>query len=95
MRVLVADMASIAACADIKYAPLEGLYPITDPQEVGRGSLSETCGQMYLEKIVQIQFDLPMTSVHAMQRLVRSSFTREASHDERAIRLRKLKLPHR
>jgi hypothetical protein len=49
VTVLVADMSAVAASAQTKYAALEG-FPLHLPY-----------GRLYLQKIVQIQFNLPTT----------------------------------
>jgi hypothetical protein len=52
VTVLIADMGVIAASAELKYRPLES-------SELGPNRTPGAYGRLYLQKIVQIQFDLP------------------------------------
>ena len=56
--VVMADMTAVAACAEIKYEKLASLY---SPEAGGpvQGRNGCTYGRMYLQKIIQLQFNLP------------------------------------
>ena len=58
VMVLVADMATIAASAEIKYAALERVRA-NGRDGSGTGLSPGAFGRLYLQKIVQIQFNLP------------------------------------
>jgi hypothetical protein len=60
VTVLLADMRAIAAAAAIKYAALEGRYePAVDGDEPASDSFM-SYGLSYLEKLVQLQFQIPV-----------------------------------
>lgn len=69
VTVLVGDMNAIAAAAAIKYADLEGKY-MPDGEPAADETSPLTYGRAYLEKIVQIQFDLPPPSRTALAGMV-------------------------
>lgn len=81
VTVLIGNMTSIASIADVKYGPLEGRYPATDTVEAGSDDPGKTYGQHYLQKIVQIQFDLPLPPVGAMRRLINNSPIDKPPHE--------------
>ena len=55
--VVMADMTAVAACAEIKYEKLASLYsPEAGPIQGRNGC---TYGRLYLQKIIQLQFNLP------------------------------------
>lgn len=57
VTVLMADMPAVAACAQIKYEKLAQIYTPSGTLETnGRG---QAYGRAYLQKIIQLQFDLP------------------------------------
>lgn len=57
VTVLMADMPAVAACAQIKYEKLARIYtPSGIPSANGGG---RAYGRAYLQKIIQLQFDLP------------------------------------
>jgi hypothetical protein len=70
VTILVADMEAIAAAAAIKYADLEGKYVAQASSGSTSEALLETYGRLYLEKIVQIQFDLPPPEREALTAMV-------------------------
>jgi hypothetical protein len=55
---VMADMTAVAACAEIKYKKLANIY---SPESGGLVKGVHDCnyGRLYLQKIVQLQFDLP------------------------------------
>lgn len=69
VTVLVADMSAIAAAAAIKYADLEGKYVAEAPETTGSDTLLITYGRAYLEKLVQIEFDLPPPRPEALKEM--------------------------
>jgi hypothetical protein len=84
VTILVADMATLAASAEIRYAALETIPTSTtsttsqtegdsaDPRQA-KGAY----GRLYLQKMVQIQFDLPPPSLAGL----RSMLTAQADED--------------
>jgi hypothetical protein len=64
MTVLVADMSTVAASAEIKYASLE-IVP-GDPS----GGVNGAYGRAYLQKMVQLQFDLPPANLDSVRLLL-------------------------
>lgn len=69
VTVLIADMATIAISAEIKYARLEEIGT-SMPRSAGGWSLG-LYGRLYLQKIVQIQFNLPASPAESMPRLLK------------------------
>jgi hypothetical protein len=80
LTVLIADMTTIATSAEIKYAALEHMRGSS-----GEGSklesLAGTYGRLYLQKIVQIQFNLPPSPVDSMPGLLTESIQYSPSSD--------------
>lgn len=70
VTVLIADMNVIAASAGIKYAKLEGKYLPADGSDQAWPGASAAYGRLYLQKIVQIQFDLPIARPQALRAMV-------------------------
>jgi hypothetical protein len=62
VTILIGDMRVITASADIKYRDLE--------LRVGQGEYALSYGRRYLEKMVQIQFDLPISELTGMDRII-------------------------
>jgi KAP family P-loop domain len=60
VTVLLADMRAIAAAAAIKYAALEGRYEPTGDGDEPAGDSFMSYGLSYLEKLVQLQFQIPV-----------------------------------
>jgi hypothetical protein len=58
VTVIMADMPAVAACAEIKYAALAERYNPADRINVPP-KVKSTYGRLYLQKIVQLQFDIP------------------------------------
>lgn len=63
VTVVLADMPAVTACAELKYkdlaeryAPNDGLAPAPARAE---GSAPSSYGRLYIQKIIQLQFDLP------------------------------------
>lgn len=58
VTVVMADMPAVAACVEVKYEKLAELYqPASGTNE--KASRPGNYGRLYLQKIVQLQFDLP------------------------------------
>ena len=58
--VLLGDMAAVAAAAQLKYKDLAEIYvPSADLVPLGLERRKEVFGLLYIQKIVQFQFDLP------------------------------------
>jgi hypothetical protein len=70
VTVLIADMRAVAAAAAIKYAALEGRYAPQDADTGALAMLHQTYGRAYLEKIVQIQIDLPTVGRESLAELL-------------------------
>ncbi|HEY3092548.1 MAG TPA: P-loop NTPase fold protein [Vicinamibacterales bacterium] len=59
--VLLGDMSAVAAAAQLKYTDLaETLVPSAGVATMGPERAKEAFGRLYLQKIVQFQFDLPI-----------------------------------
>jgi hypothetical protein len=69
VTVLVADMAAIAASASIKYGELEGKYTPRGGTGDAMGGWLDY-GRFYLQKLVQIQFDLPLARPEALREML-------------------------
>jgi KAP family P-loop domain len=68
VTILMADMPAVAACAEIKYKDLAERYsPAGDSNTDPRGL---SYGRAYLQKIIQLQFDLPAQTTSSMQALI-------------------------
>jgi len=66
--VLLGDMGSVAACAGIKYGGLAEEY---DPAGIVAGpAAKQAFGRLYLQKIIQMQFDLPPHRPEAIRALM-------------------------
>jgi hypothetical protein len=59
MTVLVADMSTVAASAEIKYSQLETLAAKSRGDDFSSFAAKGAYGRVYLQKMVQLQFDLP------------------------------------
>ena len=77
-------MSAIAACAAIKY---KDYLTKRDKQNLTPGDFrgGGTCGREYLQKIIQLQFDLPMYSPLAIQGLM-EQWTKERRQNARVCR---------
>ena len=62
VTILVADMSTVAASAEIKYAQLEASSAL----------VGGAYGRAYLQKMVQLQFDLPPASLLSVRRMLTS-----------------------
>ena len=58
VTVIMADMPAVAACAEIKYKTLAERYNPADRLNLPP-NVKSTYGRLYLQKIVQLQFDIP------------------------------------
>jgi hypothetical protein len=69
VTVVMADMTAVAACAEIKYEKLASLY---SPEEGGpiQGRSGCTYGRLYLQKIIQLQFNLPVLRPEKIRRFL-------------------------
>jgi hypothetical protein len=67
--VLMADMPALAASVEIKYKELARRYEPSGPYE--RPAVRSGYGRAYLQKMVQLQFDLPSYSVGKVGELAR------------------------
>jgi hypothetical protein len=65
--VLVADMSGVAANVSVKYATLADKYRPDDVVRVEADEGSQAYGRRFIQKIVQLQFDLPPLSQAALQ----------------------------
>lgn len=68
--VVMADMEAVAACAEIKYDKLAAIYSPGDGGAVD--PKKRTYGRLYLQKIIQMQFDLPPLRPERLRALVTS-----------------------
>lgn len=69
VTVIMADMAAVAACAEIKYKALADRYTPADRINVPLGAASNF-GRLYLQKIIQLQFDIPAHTGESIRKLV-------------------------
>lgn len=70
VTILIADMNAIAASAAVKYADLEGKYSADAATYGSSAGLSATYGRAYLEKLVQLEFDLPPSPQNLLRELL-------------------------
>ena len=75
----MADMQVVAKCADLKYRTLEG--PISNIAASHPSLNFPTYGWNYIQKIIQVQFDLPVYSQTEIRRML-ESLVREVPQDE-------------
>ena len=78
--VLMADMQVVATCARIKYSSLEGKASEDSPFQ------SPAYGWNYLQKIVQLQFDLPVYPARSIRRML-EVLTQEVPEQGRGSRV--------
>lgn len=69
VTVIMADMPAVAACAEIKYKALAERYNPADRINVPP-TVKSTYGRLYLQKIVQLQFDIPAQLPEHLQALI-------------------------
>lgn len=75
--VIMADMAAVAACADIKY---KDLAELNSPAGGGDGPpRAGAYGRLYVHKIVQLQFDLPPNTHRQLHDLLAQLTTEPAA----------------
>jgi len=71
MIVLLGDMAAVAAAAQLKYKDLAKIYvPNAGIAIAGADSGKEAFGRLYLQKIIQFQFDLPVAPLTVMRKYI-------------------------
>jgi hypothetical protein len=68
VTVVMGDMPAVAACAEIKYKDLPKYYPAGGDPKTDKLGLSY--GRAYLQKIIQLQFDLPAQTTVTMRALM-------------------------
>jgi hypothetical protein len=68
VTIVMADMLAVAACAEIKYKDLAKRYSPTG--DLKTDTLGLGYGRAYLQKIIQIQFDLPSQTTSKMLALM-------------------------
>jgi hypothetical protein len=73
VTVVIGDIPAIAACAEMKYKALAQWY--SPGGDSGKGSY----GRSYLEKIIQLQFDMPAHSAEAIRALIEELSKRPAT----------------
>jgi len=97
VTILVADMSTVSVSAEIKYAALETM-PTQDsaagvegrPPTMSKGAY----GRLYLQKMVQIQFDLPPASTASLRGMLAKPSDRQpgsAGEAVRAARIRRIR----
>jgi KAP family P-loop domain len=60
VTVELADMPAVTACAEIKYEELAKRYTPNDGlSSAGSGGTPSSYGRLYIQKVIQLQFDLP------------------------------------
>jgi len=70
--VLLGDMAAVAAAAQLKYKDLAEIYvPNAGIALTGPDRGKEAFGRLYLQKIIQFQFDLPIPGKEKIQDYMR------------------------
>ena len=71
VTIIVADMAALAANAEIKYAALAYRYnPETGEIGAQAGNSRHSYGRLFLQKFIQLQFDLPEPSEKKIRQLI-------------------------
>jgi len=77
--VIMADMQVVAKCADLKYRTLEG--PISNIAASHPSLNFPTYGWNYIQKIIQVQFDLPVYSQTEIRRML-EALVKEVPQDK-------------
>jgi KAP family P-loop domain len=67
VTILVADMSTVATSAEIKYAALESVAGDGKPDGQFATVAKGAYGRLYLQKLVQIQFDLPPAALATLR----------------------------
>jgi KAP family P-loop domain len=73
VTVLLADMRAVAAAAAIQYADLEKSYAPGAPTNAAASDARARYGRAYLEKIVQLQFEIPVDA-RTVRRIVSAEY---------------------
>jgi KAP family P-loop domain len=85
MTVLVADMSTVAASAEIKYSQLETFSKQSrknnSPPRPAKGSY----GRAYLQKMVQLQFDLPPENLASVRGIVTTEINTSAKPPDEKV----------
>ncbi len=79
VTVLMADIPAVAACAQIKYEKLAAMYV---PSGYTGAPGGPSYGRAYLQKIIQLQFDMPAHQPAKMQQLVEELAKTDADEKE-------------
>ncbi|MCZ6643764.1 MAG: P-loop NTPase fold protein [Gammaproteobacteria bacterium] len=80
--VVIADMAALAANAEIKYADLAKRYnPETGEVPVADNGSRNAYGRLFLQKFIQLRFDLPEPSKDSLKAML-ASLSHVATQDE-------------
>jgi len=69
--VLLGDMAAVAASAQLKYKDLAKIYVPSSGQTLSGADTKEAFGRLYLQKMIQFQFDLPPLTNRQVQKYVK------------------------
>ncbi len=72
VTVILADMPAVAACVEIKYRDLAERYRPSGTGQPGQLDAGQAYGRLYLQKIVQLQFDVPPPTPDRIRDLVDS-----------------------
>ncbi len=76
VTVILADMPAVAACVEIKYKELAERYRPSGTGQPGQADAGQAYGRLYLQKIVQLQFDVPPPTPDRIRDLVDSRVKR-------------------
>ena len=88
MTIFVADMSTVAASAEIKYSQLETFSGRSRGSSLSPALVKGAYGRAYLQKMVQIQFELPPTNLPSLRQMVMTSINTPAKtyDDEQSSR---------
>jgi hypothetical protein len=78
MTILVADMSTVAASAEIKYSQLETFASQSKKNSPSPLPAKGSYGRAYLQKMVQLQFDLPPENLTSVRRILTTGINTSA-----------------
>ena len=82
MTIFVADMSTVAVSAEIKYSQLETFSSLSQGASLSPTLAKGAYGRAYLQKMVQLQFDLPPADLKYLRQMLTTNINTPAkAHD--------------